>query len=155
MHADWVARGIAIASATIAAASLAWNIVAWRRQGPVLTVRAACTGRGNDMKITGSLSNKGRFDAYIQNATVTWASAQSSSSTWSGKTMIRIDVPASQLTGITLGTSLPAQSGAEFAVTQVADIDTGLSVALHDRRQVILAFRTATGKMAKRTVKYQ
>jgi hypothetical protein len=153
VHADWVARGIAIAAAAIAAASLAWNVIAWRRQGPVIRVRAVCTGRGDDMKITGGLSNKGRFDAYIQAATITWASFQSSS-TISGA-RIQVDVPPAQLTGITLGKSLPAQTGAEFTVTQVASIDPGLSVALHDRRQVAIAFRTATGKTAKRIVKYK
>jgi hypothetical protein len=30
-----------------------------------------------------------------------------------------------------------------------------LSVALHDRRQVSLTFRTASGKRARRTIKYK
>lgn len=155
MHADWVARGIAIAGAAVAAAALAWNIIAWRRQGPVIRVRAVCTGRGHAMKITGSLSNKGRFDAYIQGAVLRWASFQSNPAIGSSGNMIQVDVPSGQLVGIAAGASLPAQSGVEFTVEQVADIDPGLSVALHDRRQVSLAFRTATGKRAKRTVKYR
>ncbi len=155
MHTDWVARSIAIAGAAIAAASLAWNIIAWRRQGPVIKVSATCTGRGDDMKIMSSLSNKGRSDAYVQGATLTWASSQSNLGTSSGRTMIHVDLLQDRITGIALGASLPAQRGAEFAVTQVASIDPGLSVALHDRRQVILKFRTATGRTAKRTVKYR
>jgi hypothetical protein len=46
MDADWVSRGIAIGAATVALVSLGWNIVAWRRQGPVLRLRAKCAGRG-------------------------------------------------------------------------------------------------------------
>jgi hypothetical protein len=157
MHADWVARGIAIASTVIAAASLTWNVIAWRRQGPVIKVRATCTGRGDDMEITGSLSNKGRFDARIQAATLTWASFQTNPATLSGRTMIRIDLSPDRITGINLEDAAPlvAQSGTEFTVTRVASIDPGLTVALHDRRQVILTFRTATGKTAKTTVKYR
>jgi hypothetical protein len=65
---DWVARGIAIAGVVLALLSLAWNIFAWRRQGPALKVKAKCTGRGSAMTVAGSIRNIGRFDAQLDTA---------------------------------------------------------------------------------------
>jgi hypothetical protein len=42
--------------------TLAWNIISSQRQGPVIKIRATCSGRGNDMKVSGLLLNTGRFD---------------------------------------------------------------------------------------------
>jgi hypothetical protein len=49
---------------------------------------------------------------------------------------------------------LAAQAGHEFTVIDINGIDLGLAVALHDRRLVKLIFQSASGKVAKRTIKY-
>lgn len=153
MSADWVARGTAIGSAAVAVASLGWNVVAWRRQGPVLRVRATCTGRGNDMQISGSVRNTGRFDAHIQRAEFRWMA--SSGASGSGGPTVSCDLPADHIDGLNLPAPLLAQAGCEFTVTDLNGIDLGLSVALHDRRPVTLKFHTASGKTAKGKVKYK
>src|SRR2546430_11148269 len=72
---DWVARATAIGSAAIALTSLGWNIFAWRRQGPVIRLRATCTGRGDQMKISGRIFNQGRFDAQVESGSFQWRSS--------------------------------------------------------------------------------
>jgi len=54
-------------------------------------------------------------------------------------------VPAEFIEGITFGMTLAAQSGHEFTVAAIPDVDPGLSLALHDGRAVTIGFVTATG----------
>jgi hypothetical protein len=151
VSADWVARGTALGSGVVAIMSLGWNVIAWRRQGPLVKVLAACAGRGDQMKVSGRIANLGRFDAHIESATFRWlASAQ-------GNTVpkrLSCDLPATHIQGMTLPLPLASQTGHEFTVIDLEGIDLGLAVALHDRRQVTLTFCSASGKQAKRTIKY-
>ena len=64
-------------------------------------------------------------------------------------------VPGEFIEGITFGMTLTAQSGHEFTVPRIPDVDPGLSVALHDRREVTIGFTTATGKRARKKIKYK
>jgi hypothetical protein len=45
MPADWVARGIAIADAASSFGAIAWNVISWRRSGPVLKAAVVVSGR--------------------------------------------------------------------------------------------------------------
>jgi hypothetical protein len=152
MGADWVARGTAIGSGTVAIMSLGWNIIAWRRQGPMVKVRATCAGRGDQMKISGRIYNSGRFDAQIESATFRWLS-------WSGSNSaprkLTCELQANHVQGITLPLPLPAESGHEFTVIDLNGVDPGLMVALHDARSATLTFRSASGKHAKTRIKYE
>jgi hypothetical protein len=152
VSADWVARGTAIGGGGIALLSLGWNVIAWRRQGPVVKVQATCSGRGADMKISGSIRNEGRFDAHIERAWLGWLSSSTTANT-SGRPL-SCPLPPTHLQGASLPQSLPAQTGSEFTVVDVSAIDPGLNVALHDHRDVTLAFRTASGRTAKARIRY-
>jgi hypothetical protein len=153
MNADWWARGIAIAGLVVAAVSLGWNVFMWRRQGPVLRVKATCTGRGSEMKISGIIRNVGRYDAQIDRVWVQWTST-SPGGTASGQ-QISTWIEAEHISGVTLKMELPAQRGYEFTVTGIYEIDRGLDAALHDRRRAQIGFVTATGKKAGGTIRYK
>ena len=153
---DWWARGIAIGGAAVAATSLGWNVFSWRRQGPVVKVSVTCTGRGDDMKLSGSIRNQGRFDAHIERAAFGWYSSPRSSVPNAQGVALRCDVPAEFIKGVTLPLPLPlpAEAGKEFTIVNIPKIDPGLSAALHDCRGVGLIFYTASGKRARAQVKY-
>lgn len=104
------------------------------------------------MKISGTVHNEGRFDAQIESCHVVWHAFSEKSST--GR-RLSIEIPDANIDGVTPRMSLPAQAGFEFTVTGISDADPGLSAALHDRRAVTIGFRTATGKWARRRVKYK
>jgi len=104
------------------------------------------------MKISGRISNSGRFDAHIDSATFNWRSSPEGSV--AGSKALSCDLSADHIQGIALPLHLPAQTGQEFAVTDLREVDLGLAVALHDRRLVTLTFRTASGKKAKARIKY-
>jgi hypothetical protein len=154
LGADWVARGTAFGGAAVALASLGWNITAWYRQGPVVKLRVTCSGRGAQMKISGRVTNTGRFDARIESASLHWTSSPQSGNALVPPTSLWCELLADHIEGLTLGQPLPAQSGEEFVINDINGIDLGLAVALHDRRHVTLAFRTASGRKAKKTIKY-
>jgi hypothetical protein len=149
LDTDWVARGIAIAGISIALLSLGWNVFAWRRQGPVLRLKAKCSGRGNRMAITGRISNIGRSDAQVETGMFEWIASSGSSR------KIRCDLPEDNIRGMTLPLLLAAEKGTEFKIDLAIAIDQGLSSALHDQRHVTLIFRTATGRKAKGNVRYE
>lgn len=150
MGVDWVARWIAIGSSLIAIASLMWNIIAWQRQGPVVRFKARCEGRKSDMKISGRIFNRGRFDAQIERVQILWYAQLGGSAS----RPVSADVPSDHIEGISLPLSLPAQKGHEFTIVNLEIIDPGLNVALHDFRDVRLIFRTASGKSVKSRVTY-
>jgi hypothetical protein len=149
LDVDWVARGIAIAGLVIALFSVCWNIFAWRRQGPVLKLKAKCSGRGNQMAIAGRISNIGRSDAQIEKGMFEWMAP-----TGGGSRKIRCDLPDDNIRSMTLPLSLASEKGTEFKIDLAIAIDQGLSSALHDHRLVTLIFRTATGRRAKARIKY-
>jgi hypothetical protein len=150
LDVDWVARGIAIVGIVIALFSVGWNIFAWRRQGPVLKLKAKCAGRGNRMAIAGRISNIGRSDAQIENGMFQWLAP-----TGSGSRKLHCNLPEDNIRGMTLPLSLLADKGTEFKIDLAIAIDQGLSSALHDQRPVTLTFRTATGRKAKGKIKYE
>jgi hypothetical protein len=135
---------IAIVGAATGITSLAWNIISSQRQGPVIKIRPTCSGRGDDMKVSGIVRNTGRFDANLESLWFGWPSSPSGPGLTSGK-LIRGQVPATRIEGIKIPGPMPAESGEEFTITGIDKIDPGLSVALHDRRQVVLQVRTASG----------
>jgi hypothetical protein len=147
---DWVARGIALAGLVMSVVSLAWNIYAWRRQGPALKVKAKCTGRGPAMTLAGTITNVGRFDAQLEKATFAWVIPPPGNSS----TRLTCDVPDRLITGLTLPQSLPAEKGAEFKIVSLRDLDPGLEVALHDHRAAQLVFHTASGRKGSGSIKY-
>jgi hypothetical protein len=154
LDVDWVARGIAIAGIAIALFSLGWNIFTWRRQGPVLKLKAKCSGRGSDMTIAGRISNIGRLDAQIETGMFEWLVPGTGSGTPSSPIKLRCDLPSANIQGITLPHSLSAEKGTEFKVDLASQIDPGLTSALHDHRDVYLIFQTATGRKAKGKINY-
>jgi hypothetical protein len=152
VEADWWARGIAIAGWATAAAALGWNILSWRRQGPVIKVRAVCSGRGDDMKVSCSVRNQGRFDAHIERISVGWAASPASGQTRGA--VIVLGLTPEHIEGVTVAFPLAAQTGKEFTVVGIAKFDPGLSAALHDRRDASVAVLTASGKWARGRVRY-
>ena len=147
MYVDWVARGIAMAGVVIALASLGWNVFAWRRQGPAIQLKAKCSGRGADMVVGGNVRNIGRFDSELENARFSWRIQDK-------MRLPSCGVPAKNITGITFPQPLPAEKGMEFEIADLRDLDLGLQSALHDQRVVYLTFQTASGRKAKKTVRY-
>jgi hypothetical protein len=143
---------IAIVGAATGVASLAWNIISSRREGPIIKIRATCSGRGDEMKVSGLVSNAGRFDANLESVWFGWPSAATSPS--GGGRSMSGQVPTARIAGIQIPGPMPAESGQEFTITGIDKIDPGLSVALHDRRQVALVVRTASGKRGKKYIKY-
>jgi hypothetical protein len=155
LDVDWVARGIATAGIVIALFSVGWNIFTWRRQGPVLKLKAKCSGRGNDMTIAGRVSNIGRLDAQIETGMFEWTVPGTSSGPSGSPIKLRCDLPSANIQGMTLPYSMSAEKGTEFKVDLVSQLDQGLTSALHDHREVYLIFRTATGRRAKGKIKYE
>jgi hypothetical protein len=150
---DWWARGIAIGAAVIALVALGWNVFSWWKTGPVLKVRATCEGRGDQMRITGRLTNTGRASAHIDGAQFAWHAASPRGS--APGAALRWDLSADRITGITFGQELAAHDGHEFVI-DLDGMDVGLSVALHDRRRVRLSFFTASGRWGAGTqVRYR
>ena len=136
---------IAIVGAVTGVASLCWNIASWQRSGPIVRVQATCSGRGDDMKVYGTVSNTGRFDASLSQLGFGW---------YLRGTWISVPIPAERVDGLEIPSALPAQNQAEFVITGVASLDPGLSAALHDRRRVEIGFTTGSGKPAQTEIKY-
>ncbi|MGB3440830.1 MAG: hypothetical protein WBA97_18940 [Actinophytocola sp.] len=149
MAADWLARVIAIGGAMLAAASLLWNIVAWRRQGPVVRVEATCSGRGNEMKIQGRIFNKGRLDAQVIRVSAGWGI--SSENVRFGP---KADISAKYVNGLNFPMLIEAQRGYDFTIEPIPEVDAGLSSALHDNRSAQLRFHTASGRVARAKIKF-
>ena len=147
MGADGVARGTAIGSAVAAFSSLGWNIFAWVRQGPVLRLRATCTGRGDRMRISGRISNSGGTDAHLESAWFHWSYRMFQ--------RLRCPVPADHIDGMTLPMTLATQRACEFDVIDLSGIDPGLAALLHSRRLAILRFRTQSGKVTSAGIRYK
>jgi hypothetical protein len=146
---------IAIIGAATGVASLAWNVISWKRQGPLIRVQATCSGRGPAMKITGIVRNKGRFDATLESAWFRWLAApQGTGAGASPGRPIQVAIPAANIADMTLSSPLPAESGTEFTITGIGQIDLGLEVALHDRRQVAIMITTASGRQTKKVIRY-
>jgi hypothetical protein len=150
---DWWARGIAIVAALVALGTLGWNIYTWKRQGPVLKVRATCNGRGTAMAISANVFNAGRFDSFIAGATLQWAASAEGMNT--PKTF-SCDVPAEYVPGLdTFQRPLQAQTGFEFTIVNLRELDPSLDLALHEGRSAKLIVRTATGAKASGKIKYK
>jgi hypothetical protein len=103
------------------------------------------------MRISGSIRNMGRFQAHVEKARFGWRSSSESNS---ASKPLSCELPTEHVLGATLPLELPAQTGQEFTVVDLGGVDLGLSVALHDRRSVSLAFHTATGKKARAMIRY-
>jgi hypothetical protein len=144
---------IASIGAATGITSLVWNIVSSQRQGPVIKISATCSGRGEEMKVSGTIRNAGRFPANLDAMTFEWPTA-ASQSYGGGGTRIRSAIPPANIEGIEIPGPMPAESGSEFTISGIDKIDIGLSIALHDRRGVVLRVQTAAGKRAKKSIKY-
>lgn len=147
---------VAIIGAVTGVASLAWNVMSFRRQGPVIKVQATCIGRGPAMKITGTVRNTGRLDAALGPARFEWDAPLRGVAAWTGLTSppaITAMIPQANITNLLFGDPLPAASGREFVISDVGQIDPGLGVALHDQRRVKLIITTAS-KAVRKPVKY-
>jgi hypothetical protein len=136
---------IAIIGAVTGITSLCWNIASWQRSGPVIEVQVTCSGRGDEMKISGIVKNTGRFDGYLVAA---WFGF------WVRRKWLDIELPADRIDGLEIPGSLSAQKHAEFKIAKIADVDPGLSAALHERREVWLLISTGSGKRAESKVLY-
>jgi hypothetical protein len=104
------------------------------------------------MKISGRIVNVGRLDAHIEGAVFRWNS--SSDDGLMRVTALACGLPDDHVQSMTLPLALPAQTGSEFSVVDLNGVDLGLAVALHDRRNVALVFRTASGKSIRGRIKY-
>jgi hypothetical protein len=148
---------LAIIGAVTGVVSLAWNVISFRRQGPVIKVRATCTGRGAAMKVTGTVRNTGRLDATLAAAEFQWSPPLQGASriglSWDFGPPIKVAIPQAYVTNLTFDTVLRADSGKEFVITDAGKIDPGLEAALHDHRRVAIVIRTAS-KVAMAPVKY-
>jgi hypothetical protein len=116
-------------------------------------VRATCSGRGDTMKISGTIRNVGRFDSNIERATFQWpASPEGSMGTQPRR--LSSEVRDDYILGLKLPMPLPGEAGSEFSIINLRDVDLGLAVALHDRRAVTLTFHTASGRKGSGKVRY-
>lgn len=118
-------------------------------------MKATCTGRGGEMKVSGSIRNVGRHNAQIDRVWVQWTSASASGSSGASGQQLSTWIDAEHISGVTLQLELPAQRGYEFTVTGIYEIDRGLDAALHDRRRARIGLVTATGKRAGSTIRYK
>jgi hypothetical protein len=153
MPADWVWDAIYAAGAAGVVATLGWHVVIVKRIGQSLKVSALVSGLGGDMKVTGRLVNQGPMAATIKAVTVAWKPAGTSPGAISPGT-IKIPLPDSHLTGLTLGNELEARTGKEYVIEGIADVDQDLSLALYGRRSARITFHTATGENAHARIKY-
>ena len=144
---------VAIVGAATGIASLGWNMIAWRRQGPALVGEAKVVGRGDQMIITGRLRNVGRMDATVNKITLSWLSPAGSWATRPAR--LRIELVDGHLKGMDIPHPLPAQAGTEFTIADIEAIDPGLYLALHDGREATIRFITASGAEARAKIKYK
>ena len=150
---------LSIIGAATGIAALAWNIISFRLEGPLISIRATCSGRGADLKIAGTVRNRGRFDANLESAWLCWSGPPKQivrspgSPTWVASAM-SVEIPSTNITNLTIPGLLPAENGQEFVITDIEPIDIGLTVALHDRRVVVFEIRTASGRRVKKTIRY-
>jgi hypothetical protein len=149
---DWVARGIALGASAIALVSLGWQVYSWRRTGPVVKVRATCTGRGKDMTLGGTVVSAGRAEARVVRASFEWFAWSSGGGSATRK--VTCPLPADHLDGIAFPLVMPVQTDYEFSVKDLATVDPGLWAALHESRPVKIVFHQPTGR-AGATIKYR
>jgi hypothetical protein len=100
------------------------------------------------MKISARVNNAGRFDSFIADAELQWAAAADGTN---AAKKFRRDIPAGHAPGLTTWErALPAQTGFEFTIVNLRELDPGLDLALHEGRwaKLILTLRPA-GKLAE------
>jgi hypothetical protein len=153
MSVDWVWGAVSAAGAAGVFATVGWHAMIWKRIGAPLKVSALVSGLGSDMRVTGRLVNQGTMAATIEDVTVAWIATGTNPGAMNPAT-IRIPLPDGHLTGLTLGNELEALTGKEYTFERIADIDQGLSLALHDRRSAHITFHAATGVKANARIKY-
>jgi hypothetical protein len=99
------------------------------------------------MSIGGYVRNIGRFDSKLESASFSWRLKDK----WR---LPSCDVPALNIEGIVFPQPLPAEKGVEFKVKDLNNLDLGLQSALHDQGTVYVTFQTASGRKAKKKVRY-
>jgi hypothetical protein len=83
MAADWFARGLGIAGAVSGFGALAWSVISWRREGPVLKATAHVVEHGLKLEIVGRVVNRGRLQATVTDIQIMYAMPHGSSATTS------------------------------------------------------------------------
>jgi hypothetical protein len=104
---DWVTRGIALGAAVVALASLAWNVISWRRQGAVVALWAFWPAKESRNHIQVIVNNRGRLGTRIEAVAVGPGPVADRHS------------PAFRTSGTQPGLpiSLPAQTEVDFRIT--------------------------------------
>jgi hypothetical protein len=152
MSADWAWDALAAAGAAGVVATVGWHVMLWKRIGAPLKVSALVSGMGDAMRVTGRLVNQGSMAVAIEDVTVAWIPA--GTNLRAVKSMIKIPLPDGHLTGLTVGNKLEARTGKEYTIERIADVDQGLSLALHGRGFARITFHTASGEKANARIKY-
>jgi hypothetical protein len=127
---EWIALGTGIVGCVTGVVSLGWNIRSSRREDPDLHVRIRLLGPDAGDLLVGVIENKGRFEATITFAFLTWfpdTLRGIAKVTWEkGRKYAyhaSLQLSDEDLTGITLPLVVKGKSGASFRIMDFSALE--------------------------------
>lgn len=167
MTTDWVARGLGIAGAVSGFGALAWSVISWQHEGPVLKVDPVKVDIGTlgEVRILGRIANGGRLPTIVAGVALEWpvhgltARARRKKDSWY--------LPKDAIYGgLEIGEPLLPEAGLNYIIYVYAStpdeprpsgaiISGRLHSSIMRERAMRLVFGTATGRRVSARVRFE